>query len=1144
MVRQTATVITLELLGGVLLLAVAAIVILAFMLAQGPVELNIFKNDVERALEEARNGRDVEIETLTLQWSPSDRRMIVSANNLSLADDDGNIAAEASQALITLDAGSLFFGETSIIRTELRDGWVDVRNVTPTLWTFAGEPLPEFEARELPKSVDGWLALFNRVLGDVLAGVEVTRTEGTLEAAAFERMDLRFHTADDELFAEMSDASGALERSENGLKVALSGSGEGLGLPGDVRAELLVPETYKSLSLELDVYDWSVGDLADRLGMFGDRISGFPADIQAVAHYRAEQGLSTVQLNANAGEGQVLITGRPQDVETLAFKTVYDTETDALKIEELDIKSRRLTGQWSGTIAQPTSEESVSEFSLRSNAVALDLTPYFPVAWDLTDIDLKGALNFVDHTASIDAFSLNAGEASFKGNADIQSRADAEEGNLPFAIQLNSEMEGVLDKSRVLDFWPAKLSPSARKFARERIESVRATAASVALDLKPDSILDGYVRDEDIEVRFFVEDARVKFMDDLPPVTEGIGSARLTGNGFSVQLNSGEYGGWPISEGSVTIPRFDADKDMLRIYAKGAGPVVDAMRNLVSSGLMTEEGEETDLDPERFSGDATMTFEMIMPLRNEVEEEDIDITLKGLVTDGGIENALPGLDLVNGQVDVLLSENRLVLTGFGDLGPAPVQFTWRDDLDDNGAPANLSASSYISPDFLNRFGIVGRAYLSGDIPVELQALVSGTGLEKLDISFDLQPARVDVSELGWIKSAGDPARATLSYGEGAQMTDSMFQFRSSDARFDGDVKLSTTGALQELKVREAFLEDFIDVSGEISRLDDDSFRSTLSGAYIDASAFFGNFAAVGSGSGGFSIPLKLDADIETLRLRNMLELTNATLEFESTRAGVKEVIANGSIGDGAGEIVAAYVGPTAASPARLRLESDDAGFLMTALLGERFMSGGSMVLNGQLARGDVPARLDLQLEDVRMQNAPLFTQILSLASLRGLSDTLSGEGILFTDVTVPLTLAGDRFIIDGATANGPALGLTLNGWIGQTTDDIRVSGVLVPSFGMNSMLNSVPIIGDLFVGRDGEGVFSLTYSIRGTLDRAQVVVNPLSAVTPGILRRIFENPADTSIPDSIPIDPGRTPPAPPMPDAEFIESAPGTSPDN
>ena len=1138
MVRQTATVITFELLGGVLLLAVAAVVTLAFMLAQGPVKLNIFKADVERALEEARNGRDVAIEDLTLQWSPSDRRVIVSANNLSLADSSGQPAAHADQALITLDAGSLFFGRTEILRTELRDGWVDVRNESPTLWTFAGEPLPEFEARELPQSVDGWLSLFNRVLGDVLVGIEATRREGTLEAASFERMDLRFYAANDTLTGEMNNASGSLERNQQGLRVTLAGSGGGVGLPGDIDSELVVPADYGSLSLRLDVLEWSVGDLAERLGMFEDRVNGFPADIGLTIDFSASDGLTDVTLDAIAGSGEILIAGRPQSVDSLEFETSYDPRGDELDINRLEIASQRLTGTWSGTVTQPTSEATVSSVNLEASALKVDLTPYFPEAWDLTDIEVEGEVDLDDRTASIERFVFSSGRATFEGTTEIESRADVDDGQLPFEMDLQAEMAGTLDKTFVLKFWPRQLSPSARRFAVERIQSVRATAASVNLGLKPDSIQDGYLRDEDIEVRFFVADAQVKFMDSLPPVTQASGSARLTGNGFSVQLNSGEYGGWPISEGSVTVPRFNSDDEgRIRVFARGAGPVVDAMRNLANSRLLDD---GTDLKPERFSGDASMTFEMFMPMRNEIDDDEFDITLTGDVANARLKDALPGLDLENGQVEVNLSDNRLVLTGFGDLGPAPVQFTWRDDLDDDGAPANLSASSFISPDFLNRFGVVGRAYLSGDIPVELQALVAATGVRRLDISFDLQQARVDVSELGWVKSSGDPARASLSYGEGDQMTASTFQFRSEDARFDGDVRVSEEGQLQSLEVREAYLEDFIDVSGEIIRQDDNSYETRLSGAFIDASAFFGDFGNVDGNGGGFGVPLTLDASIERLRLRDAIELRDATLRFESTRAGVKEVTARGAIGSGEGAVSATYVGPTAKSAGRVRVESDDAGFIMRALIGEGFLSGGSLLLDGQLARGNTPAQIDIQLNDVRMRDAPLVTQVLSLASLRGLSDTLSGEGVLFTNVRIPVTMLGDRFVIDGAAANGPALGLTLNGWIGRTSDDIRVSGVLVPSFGMNSMLGGVPIIGDLFVGRDGEGIFSLTYSVRGTLERAQVAINPLSAVTPGILRRIFENPADTTIPDSLPTDPGRTPPAPPMPDAEFIPSAPGS----
>ena len=66
---------------------------------------------------------------------------------------------------------------------------------------------------------------------------------------------------------------------------------------------------------------------------------------------------------------------------------------------------------------------------------------------------------------------------------------------------------------------------------------------------------------------------------------------------------------------------------------------------------------------------------------------------------------------------------------------------------------------------------------------------------------------------------------------------------------------------------------------------------------------------------------------------------------------------------------------------------------------------------------------------------------------------------------------------------------------------------------MNSALGGIPIIGDLFVSREGEGVFAMTYSVRGSLEEARVAVNPLSGILPGVLRRIFENPASEEVPE-------------------------------
>jgi hypothetical protein len=88
---------------------------------------------------------------------------------------------------------------------------------------------------------------------------------------------------------------------------------------------------------------------------------------------------------------------------------------------------------------------------------------------------------------------------------------------------------------------------------------------------------------------------------------------------------------------------------------------------------------------------------------------------------------------------------------------------------------------------------------------------------------------------------------------------------------------------------------------------------------------------------------------------------------------------------------------------------------------------------------------------------------------------------------------------------GPALGLTGSGSYDIPRDNLDVDGVLAPSPMLNlSMLGSIPVIGDLIVSRRGEGVFGMTYSINGHAEEPRVFVNPVSVLTPGILRRIFE----------------------------------------
>jgi hypothetical protein len=93
--------------------------------------------------------------------------------------------------------------------------------------------------------------------------------------------------------------------------------------------------------------------------------------------------------------------------------------------------------------------------------------------------------------------------------------------------------------------------------------------------------------------------------------------------------------------------------------------------------------------------------------------------------------------------------------------------------------------------------------------------------------------------------------------------------------------------------------------------------------------------------------------------------------------------------------------------------------------------------------------------------------------------------------------------ISNAAMRGAALGATASGTINIPGSKMAISGALIPVFGLNNVPGSIPLLGALFGGRD-EGLFGITYRMYGPLDEPQFSMNPISALAPGIFRKIFE----------------------------------------
>jgi hypothetical protein len=94
-------------------------------------------------------------------------------------------------------------------------------------------------------------------------------------------------------------------------------------------------------------------------------------------------------------------------------------------------------------------------------------------------------------------------------------------------------------------------------------------------------------------------------------------------------------------------------------------------------------------------------------------------------------------------------------------------------------------------------------------------------------------------------------------------------------------------------------------------------------------------------------------------------------------------------------------------------------------------------------------------------------------------------------------------IRDGVV-RGPTIGATVEGYIDYARDQVHVRGTLVPLYGINNMFGQIPIVGLFLGGGSNEGIFGITYEVTGTTGSPRPVVNPISAIAPGMLRKFFE----------------------------------------
>ncbi len=147
---------------------------------------------------------------------------------------------------------------------------------------------------------------------------------------------------------------------------------------------------------------------------------------------------------------------------------------------------------------------------------------------------------------------------------------------------------------------------------------------------------------------------------------------------------------------------------------------------------------------------------------------------------------------------------------------------------------------------------------------------------------------------------------------------------------------------------------------------------------------------------------------------------------------------------------------------------------------------------------------NLLITDFKVSKVPALAQLLTLASLQGIADTLSGEGIRFDSFEMKSKTEGNFLNVEDALAMGPSISILLNGYVDKGKV-VSLKGTLVPATKLNSIIASIPLVGDILVGKKtGEGVVGVSFKMKGPPKEIKTTVNPIKTLTPRFIVRAVE----------------------------------------
>lgn len=1132
-----------EIFAGILVVGLVAIVLGYGRLSRGPVSLSGLVPTIETAINGELADLHVKIDDAILQRAPDGPGLLFRLRNLRLIDKDGAILAQAPLAAIGMSGAALLSGrlapgsvdfigprllllydsDEGLALSFSRPGDAPIRGSLP-----AGEDgempvaeiAPETIVTKRRDSVAGGQALdVARTLAEVF---ERARSGNTSYLTRFGVQDALVVLSQDGTQTSWQVPDFSIDLEHGSQRTTLVGQANFASTKGDWQLEFRTAQQPRRQSLSITaliqnlVPSGLAGDFPT-LGVFKTLdmvVNGETTlDLSDSGKFLAAEG--TFDLEA----GQITAPWDPDSplrIDRGQLNIRYRKDEDVLMIAPSSLywgESKLVfTGEFR-PVRDASGVPTLWNFAVRADEAVLAVEEAGLAPMKIDEWQVSGSIEPKQGRVTISRLAIGAGDASIALSGSFTDMPGADE------VHLAGEVSP-MPVDTLKRFWPKFLAGKARAWALERVAGGEVLGGRFNVSLGADDLAKvesgGEIPPEAVNVELDFAGMDIAYIADMPPVSTGAAKLSVRGVAFAVDIPAGRIvvpSGHEIalSEGRFFIPdlRQDPQQGEITFDAAAATPTVLELLDQEPLGYIKSVG----LKPDFLGGTAQGGFVLTMPLLANLEFSQVKMRGAARLNDAIASNVVGDMDMAGSALDVNLTEQSVEAKGEITIKGVPAELTWQRVFnmpDELQPPVQISAR--LDAAARDKLGMKINHLVQGTTPVTLQVAGLDDGADRvMNVKADLSAAQLTFGGLGWTKPMGQRATVQLDIVRKPDGSTDLENLRilGDDIDIQGGIALDPDNHL-----REFYFSDFsvnrlthVEISARVR--EDQVLEVKAQGPSYDGRQFFQSLFSAGQFEGAVEPDLPFGVD---------LTATIGTVHgfYDTTAHNVQVMVQkrNGRLValDAKGELNNAPLAVRLEQSKGARLikaEARDAGAAFRLVGFYPSVEGGETSLQVNLdagapgtKSGTLWAREFVVLGDSVVND--VLTDPHSAAVLGDRKQQVVRQRILFNRLRAPFSVGGGKFRLKDAYMNGPMLGATMRGTVDFKAETVDLGGTYVPLYGLNSALGSIPILGRVLVGRQGEGVVGITFAIKGKLDAPQVLVNPMSVMTPGIFRQIFE----------------------------------------